>query len=254
MLLQNLQSELAELILTNDQHTSLVSLAQHIAIYQNNIIANLVNTLRDTYPLVTKMVGDDFFKIAAKEYITQYPSRSANLHDYGEYFGKFLAEYPPVHDLIYLTEIAEFEWACHIIYFAAEHAALDIRILDHLTSDQYEKLYFIMHPASQLMQCHYPILKIIDLCKGNTTEDIDISEGGINLLIIRRDLDICLVPLTASEFVFLTALQDGKTLSGALQETLAIDADFKLDEKLPGWIQHKTIIDCFVAEPLSYHY
>src|SRR3990167_10192357 len=93
----------------------------NLAIYRNNIFATLMHTLKATYPLTLVLLGKDFFAMAAREYIRQYPSRSGNLHDYGEYFGNFLATYQPVHELIYLAEVAEFEWAFHTIYHAPNH-------------------------------------------------------------------------------------------------------------------------------------
>lgn len=245
MSLQNLQAELAEIILSNDHTTDLVQPISHLRIYQNNIISSLVKTLKEIYPLINKLLGDDFFLITIKEYIKRYPAISSNLHDYGEYIGDFLAEYEPVKNLIYLAEVAQFEWACHGIYFATDHIGFDPVQLEKISPNDYEKLHFILHPASQIIKFHYPILRIIDLCKGEVDGTIDINEGGINLLIIRRHLDISLVPLTTSEYIFLTALHDNKSLAEALELTHQIDADFKLEEKLSEWIRDKTIVECF---------
>lgn len=121
MSLQNLQAELAEAILANDPATTIVLPVEHLRIYQNNIESNLVKTLKNTYPLITKLLGDDFFQTTACHYIAYYPSRSGNLHDYGEYFSDFLAEHPPVKHLCYLAEVALFEWSCHTLFVAADH-------------------------------------------------------------------------------------------------------------------------------------
>src|SRR3989338_5990145 len=101
MMLQNAQADFIEAMQALDEHTTLVSPAMNLAIYRNNIFATLMHTLKATYPLTLVLLGKDFFAMAAREYIRQYPSRSGNLHDYGEYFGNFLATYQPVHELIY---------------------------------------------------------------------------------------------------------------------------------------------------------
>lgn len=243
MSIQNLQAELAEAILDLDQNTDLIAPNKNLSIYKNNIHATLIQTLKSIYPLIVKLVGSDFFLVAAKEYIKQYPSRSGNLHDYGEYFSDFVTHYDPVKNLIYLSEVAEFEWICHQLFFAADHASFDINELEKLSPEEYDHIRFILHPASQLKKFHFPILRIIELCQGEIDDTIDIGEGSVNLLIIRRKLEISLVTLTNAEFSFLTAVQDGLSLAEALEITLKIDADFKLDEKLPGWIEDKTIVD-----------
>jgi len=246
MSLSNIQAEFAEIFFSDDEDTHLLQPAHNMIIYRNNVTTTLIRTLLDIYPMIARLVGEDFFHTAAKEYIQRYPSRSSNLHDYGEYFSDFLDEYPPVKNLIYLAQVAKFEWACHLLHFAADHEAFNLQLLENIPQDQYAHLHFVLHPASHIMQCHYPLLRIIDLCKNEIDGIIDITEAGINLLIIRRDFEIRLVPLTVAEFTFLEALRDNKTLSEALDAAIFHDSEFKLDEKLPAWIQDKTIVDCFI--------
>lgn len=244
MSLPNLQAELAEAILAQD-HTMHIMPARNIQIYRQSIESHLIQALKDTYPLITKLLGDDFFQITAKEYIKRYPSRSGNLHDFGEYFSDFIAEYPPVRNLIYLAEVAQFEWICHSIYFAADACLFDIHKLEHFSAESFGQLHFVLHPAAQLMKSHYPLLRIIDLCKGEIDDTLNLNEGGVNLLIIRRHLELALVSLSASEFAFLSALQDNQPLREALKMATHLDTDFQIHEKLSAWIKDKIIVDCY---------
>jgi len=243
MSLQNTLYEFAEMILSDNYSSDLIKPSRHLIIHKNNITAALVKALQETYPMVFKLIGEECFRMTAENYILQYPSTSSNMHDYGEYFSDFLAEYPPVHDLIYLPEVAEFEWICHALYFAAEQIPLDIQRLQSIPAGQLEKLHFALHPASRVIKFHYPILHIVDLCDGKTSESINLAEGGVNLLIIRRDLDIILVTLTSADYVFLNTLQDNHSLSIALKAAQRIEPEFNLQEKLLGWIKDKTLVD-----------
>lgn len=246
MQLSNLQAELADAILMADDTIDCAEPAAHIAIYHNNVMSTLINTLRTTFPLIEKLVGEDFFRITAKEYIKHYPSRHSNLNAYGNYFSDFLASYAPVHNLIYLAEVAQFEWLCHQVNIAPDHARFDLKKLSHIAPAHYHELHFILHPASHLQRFHYPMLDIIEICREDADITLDITKGGINLLMIRRDQDISLVPLTNAEFTFLEMLQDGKSVSEALNTALMLDAQFNLEEKLPAWIKDKTLIDCYL--------
>lgn len=242
MTLQNLQADFVELLLGDEDKAEWLQSSQNLFIYRNNIFNTLLNTLRECYPLVEKLVGESFFRTAARNYITTYPSLSSNLHDYGQYFSAFLTEYAPVKTLVYLPEVAKFEWLCHSLTFAPNHAPLDIKLLSNLTPEQQQNLRFTLHPASYVTQFHYPILDIIELCQGNIEEINNLSEAKTYLLIIRRHLDVSIAPLNLAEFLFLSALQENKTLSQALDMTMHADANFQLDEKLPLWISNKTII------------
>lgn len=172
---------------------------------------------------------------------------SGNLHEYGEYFADFLSEHSALESLVYLYEVAKFEWVCHGLHFAADHLPLNLEALAEIPPEEYDALHFILNPASHLMQFQYPILQIIDLCKGLTDDDIDLTAGGMNLLIIRRTDDIMLMPLSPADYVFLTQLHIGAALAQALQAATHVDSDFKLEAKLPGWIQDKTLVDCYVV-------
>lgn len=242
MTLQNLQAEFVELLLGDEDKAEWLHPSKNLFIYRNNIFNTLLSTLRECYPLVEKLVSESFFRTAARNYIATYPSLSSNLHDYGQYFSDFLTEYAPVKTLVYLPEVAKFEWLCHSLTFAPSHAPLDIQLLSNLTPEQQQNLRFILHPASYVTQFHYPILDIIELCQGNIEEINNLPEAKTYLLIIRRQLDVSIAPLSLAEFLFLSALQENKTLAQAVERAMHADANFQLDEKLPEWVKNKTIV------------
>ncbi len=243
MSLQNAQVEFAELILTNEQTTDLVQPPANLVVYHHSVLSNLTNALKSTYPLTVQLIGETAFEAAARDYIEQYPSCSGNLDEYGEYFSYFIANYPPAFHLVYLPEVASFEWTCHIIYRAADTAPLNQEQLTQVAEEDYPRLTFLLHPASSLMQFHYPILNIIDLCKGKIDQIDALETTLINLLLIRRHREIVLIPLETADYQFLHALQHGQQISCAAQAAIDVDADFKLDDKLGTWINNNTIVD-----------
>jgi hypothetical protein len=245
-MLQNLQVEFAESLLNEEQPITIISPARHLWIHRNNITANLLNVLFEAYPLICQLVGKDYFRQTAKQYIRQYPSCNSNLHDYGEYFSTFLARQVALTHLPYLEEVAQFEWVIHNIFFAADCVQLDMAALNKVSPQQYSKIHFTLNPACELLVFKFPILKIIDLCHGHLSENIDINDGGVNLLVIRQDDEIKLIPLPLNEFRFLKALQDNMSFEKALNIALAIDTTFHLEERLLYWIRNKTIVDFHV--------
>ncbi len=244
-MLQDLQLELAEAIFSGDLHNDYVKPAHRLAIYQQHVFSHLTTSLKETYPYVLKLVGADCFHLLAQAYIQQYPSGSGNLNEYGEYFSQFINDYAPLNDHDYLSEVAAFEWACHIIFFAADHIGFDKHKLETLSPENYHSLHFVLHPANKLMACRYPLLRIIDLCEGQNNDEVNLNAGGLYLLILRQQLDTMLIPLSSAEFAFLTALQQQQSLEEALEAAMTKDLHFKLEEKLPRWIQGKVIVDCY---------
>lgn len=246
MTLQSLQAEFAESLFADEPYCDDVQPQSNLLIYQNNLFASLTRALRNTYPLILKLVGDDFFPLAAKAYCKQYPSRSNSLDDYGAYFGTFLAEFGPTRSLIYLPEVAEFEWACHEASFAADHPPLAIETLQKVTPDLYENLHFTLHPMIRIMKCNFPILRIIELCKGEVDEEIDVDAGGDNLMISRKDNALSLTTLSDADCQFLSLIGENYSLKEALEAALTVDSEFRLDTKLPQWVQQGIIVDCYL--------
>lgn len=244
MNLQNLQADIAEAILTNDQNTDLIYPTENISIYQQNILSTLTHALKTAYPLIMKIIGDECFNVTAKKYIDSYPSLSGDLNEYGAYFSDFLATYENLHQLPYLAEVAKFEWTCHRIVLMGEHLPFDIKMLERIATDQYAQLHFNLSPACEIHCFQYPILRIIALCKNEIPGPIDLHEGGVNLLIYKRHFDVSLVSLSKGEFIFLTALQENKSLADSLELALEKDPLFKLNEKMPIWIKNRIIVDC----------
>lgn len=252
MLLQNVQADFVEALLSKENQPELpVEPAGNLSIHRNNIFSCLTETLQNTYPLIHTLLGGDFFQMTAKEYIRQYPSRSGNLHDYGEYFADFLSEYPPVHHLIYLAEVAEFEWTCHHIYLAPDHPSFDLDTLKQYTTSQYEQIRFVLNPAAYLRKFHFPILKIIDLCVSDPETTVDLNSETTNLLIIRKELDIALVSLPTEDFIFLEAISSNYTLKDALYITQLSYPSYNLEDKLPGFVQDKIIVDCYLSDEIE---
>ena len=50
-----------------------------LAVYANTVRINRQNALRATYPVVERLVGEDFFNYAAETFSRSYPSQSGNL-------------------------------------------------------------------------------------------------------------------------------------------------------------------------------
>jgi len=249
MLLENLQAELAEVILNNQAQFHGVYPEDNIYIYHNNIISNLIKVLKKTYQIIHILVGEDYFNNLAKKYIHAYPSRNSDLQQYGEYFSNFLSQLLLKKDLSYLKEIAAFEWICHIVLLAADVSSFKKEALTKFSFKHYEELNFTLHPACRVKAFCCPILSIIDLClHPNQTKEIVLNEQQVNLLIMRKNGQIVIHELKLSEFNFLLSLQQNNSLQAALNAANSYDPHFILEQQLTFWIQKNIIVDVGLHE------
>src|SRR3989449_9175917 len=57
--------------------------AERLRIYRNTCRSTLIEALRMTYPAVERLVGRDFFDMAAARYAGTHPPQSGYLNEYG---------------------------------------------------------------------------------------------------------------------------------------------------------------------------
>jgi hypothetical protein len=135
---------------------------ERLAIYRHNWRGNIVQALQLVYPVVARLVGDEFFAYCTRCFAAQQPSHSANLDDYGAEFPAFLRAFPAARTLAYLGDVAALELA--IDRLAASDDALQIRVDSNF-------------PILKIWQCHQPEWR------GDATVDLD---EGANSLLVRR--------------------------------------------------------------------
>ena len=97
-----------------------------VEVYRNNYRGNLHDTLAGAYPVMRQLVGEEFFRLLAKRFIEQHPSRSGNLHRYGGEMAEFLTHFENTQHLAYLPDMARLEWAYHRAYFADDASPFDL--------------------------------------------------------------------------------------------------------------------------------
>jgi len=254
-MLRDLQAEFAAAVF--DERTEMSArvragrfpAAQHLQVYRNNVVEGLTGALRAVYPVVEKLVGDGFFRYVAHEYLRAHRPRSGNLHDFGDAFENFLAGFAPAAELPYLPDVARLEWAWHQAFHAADAPAFDLARLGAVPAERHAALHFVLHPSARLLESDFPVVRIFEINQegygGDTS--VDLAEGGVRVLVIRRELTVYVEPLAAGEAELLTALAGQQPLGAAVEAALAAQPNFDLSGTLAGHLQRGTLVD-FLAE------
>jgi len=254
-MLRDLQTEFAAALL--DEHPQIGAhiragrfpAAQHFQVYRNNLVESLTGALRAVYPVVEQLVGAGFFRYTAHEYLSVHRPKSGNLHDFGDAFAGFLAGFEPAAELPYLPDVARLEWAWHRAFHAADAPAFDLARLGAVPAEQHETLRFTLHPSAHLLASDYPVVRIFEINQEGYNGDasVNLNEGGVQVLIIRRELTVTVEPLAAGEAGLLTALAVNQTLGAAVQAAHAAQPDFDLTATLTDHLRRGTLVNC-VAE------
>lgn len=210
------------------------SVTTAIEVYRNNYRGNLHDTLAGAYPVIEQLVGKDFFRLLARQYIAQHPSRSGNLHHYGAEMADFVAAFEPAQGLPYLPDVAALEWVCHRAWFADDAAVLDIIKLAQISPEQYSDLILHIHPAFHLVCSRYPIAAIWHAHQPGANRDfyIDLDSGSCKALVSRQDDVVRVSELAEADAAWLQAILSGIPLGEATAATLERHPEFDLQTML----------------------
>lgn len=227
--------------------------ARHLQVYRNNVFENLTGALKAVYPVVERLVGTGFFAYAADGYIRRHPPASGNLHDFGDSFAEFLSSFEPACELVYLPDVARLDWARHRTFHAAEHAPLAIERLAAVPPEQYQQLQFRLHPSAQLIASDYPILRIWQVNQPEYTGDIavNLADGGVHLLVVRRELEVVIEPLSAGDDALLRAFAAGQRFEDASAAALSAQPDYDLAAALRRHVASAVIIDFSITGDMT---
>ncbi|MFM9835841.1 MAG: DUF2063 domain-containing protein [Methylophilaceae bacterium] len=224
--------------------------ASRLEIYRHNVFHNYREALRATYPVVARLVGEQFFKFAADQYIRAYPSKSGDLNSYGADFVQFLETFSQAQSLPYLADVARLEWLVEEVFHAAEHAPLDIATFTRVAPDQYGDLKFQLHPACRLIKSKFPLAKIWQVNQPDWNDvvgvDLDISAGGEALLVYREQFMVAMRQLSLGEYTMLSTLAEDICFAGAYESAVNVQADFDVAEFLRTQLANATLVSFFV--------
>ncbi len=219
--------------------------ARRLGVYRSNVCANFLDSLHASFPAIWRLVGEDYFRQAAREYHRENPSRSGDLLHVGRGFPAFLAKRHRTDQYQYLADVARLEWLCEESLLAAEHAALDFERLRGVAPSAYGALRFDVHPALRLFESPFPALRIweANVASDAEPEPIDLGAGADCLAITRVELELAFHRLSRGEYSFLDSLRGGDDFSEAIEHAGACDDEFDAGAALRRFVAAQVIVD-----------
>jgi len=221
---------------------------QRLAIYRNNTRAGLTEALREVYQVVNRLVGDRFFNRLAAAYIDTHPPQSACLLEFGGRFADMIAGFRDAQALPYLADTARLEWYWHEAYHEADDNALEVSKLAQLDPALHERLAFKIHPSVRFIASDYPIARIWACNQAGdlSNQPIDLHEGACRLLIHRVGMDVEIASLNQAEYLFLSTLAAGLTLTQTVERVMTEQADFDVQASLQHCLLRGLLTDFFI--------
>jgi hypothetical protein len=215
--------------------------ARRFRIYRNNVAMGLILALSTRYPVVKRLVGDEFFAEMARSYARAEPPRSPILLSYGESFPDFISGFQPAQPIRYLGAVARIEWARGAAYHAADVSPMGAAAFAAIMPEQLGALRLTMHPSMSVVRSAFPIYSIWKVNQSRSPV-IPVAPWAPEAAVIARcGQSVSVKKLLPGQAVFLDALLAGEPFADAVIAASEDAADFDTAQGLTLLIRSELV-------------
>lgn len=190
--------------------------AARFAVYRNNVGVGLTRALERRYPVTLRLVGEDFFRAMAREYVALAPPTSPVMLAYGSQFPSFVATFPPAAGIAYLADVARLEDAMATAFHAADAECLAMAALMAIPPDELGDVRLVVHSAARLLSSPHPVGTIYARHSQETVAPVTAWRGE-TVLVTRPQMRCEMQVLPGAETGFAEALLAGEALGPAAE-------------------------------------
>lgn len=227
--------------------------ASRFAVYRNNVHSSLIDGLAAAYPVVRRLVGDEFFHAMAGLYVQAHPPTSPLICEYGSSLADFIQVFEPASSVPYLADIARLERLRVRAYHAADRQVLDQpSALKQLQgAEQLGHLRVQLHPSLATLNSHYAIVAI---WAAHQVEDAIATFNpryAQGALVLRQGMAVKVFAIDSGSVTFINSLKRGAGLEVAVANALENSDEFDLHQCLTLLISHDAITHLHLEQKVS---
>lgn len=205
-----------------------IPLCERLKVYRSNIVGGIAENLCKGFPLLEKLVGNEFLIDMVRRFVMAHPPESGCLNFYGRGFDEFIGNYAPARNLPYLPDMARLEIAMNDAYYAQDDHGMKAEELARIAPEALGDITLPLRDSVQLVRSDYALDALRDYCLLPVGEAPPINRPSC-LMVYRPKLEVVIVPLEQEEYILLESLNRVTVLGEAVEEALAVRPDFDLE-------------------------
>ncbi len=192
---------------------------QRLRIYANMYLWRLVDGLRNDFPKLAAVVGDDDFSALMSQYLSQHPSEHPDVGQVGRHLVSFLRQNRDPTRREDLADLAELEQARSEVFLEADRRPIDGSAISELGA-AFPQARLRLVPALQLRRFEYHVAPVWRSIDDEQAPPAPLAQPN-EVAIWRKEFAVYHVVLAAEEAEALR-----RALSGArLEQVCAAFAD-----------------------------
>jgi hypothetical protein len=217
-----------------------------LAIYTDMYAARLVDVLREDYPRVAHVLGDERFGAVVRAYLVAHPSRHPSVRWVGDRFAAFAASHTAAAAWPWLGDLARLEWARGEVFDAPDAPPLGLERLKAEPPARWGALPLEAIPALRTLSSAWPVHEAWAAAEAEVAAPA-LRPAPTTLRIWRHDFVVYHAAMGPVEEAALVALRAGGGF-GAVCETVtervpAASAPREAGALLLRWIEDGILAD-----------
>ena len=229
------QHQFKECILSNNDITpfsdNFSSDPARLNIYKNNVFHSLTEALSSQFPTVKKLVGEKFFNACCNKFIKSININQTAMIFIGEEFSDFLKNFEHTKHMIFLSEMANFEFKKQQVYLAKEEESINIEKVQKYNLESLQSSQVTFLKAMSIINSPLAVYDIWRNNQQNINEKINIDKSQ-NIVIFRKEHQIQFLEITPAQNFCISLWKSGHSIAEGLQNTLNKNGEFNPTEMI----------------------
>lgn len=185
-------------------------------VYRNNVMTSLIDAMEIGFPVIRTLLGEDYFRALAAEFVRNNPPNSPILAHYGEVLPSFIHHFTPLTNYPYLADIATLEIARRASCNASDMTPRAIEQLGTIEQDELMNVIPLPHPSLRILKSDWPIDEIWSANSDHSnTRQPNMALGQQYVLLVRPALEVQQYLLSEDAYCFACAI-DGVNSLGSI--------------------------------------
>lgn len=184
--------------------------AEQIDIYANMYFYRIRDSLKENFPAILKIIGENRFHNLITDYLIKYPPTHFSLRYAGQHLPCFIKRHPLARQYPYLSDLCQFEWLLLKAFDSADSPFITLEDLKTIPPEKWERLKLTLVPSSMMKRFDWPVDEIHQkTMKRQGTSSFKKTTKWIR--IGRKDMKVHYRGISSSEFKAFSALTKGKS-------------------------------------------
>ena len=190
-----------------------VDVATRLAVHTHGYPARVTESLREAFPATANILGEGSFAALAARYLAHIPAELRNLNDVGAALPAFLQSDGLRHDLPFLPDLAELEWAVTLCFHAKLETPFDASVCSGWGMEDWARARIEFQPGLALVRSPWPLRELRETRHSERSEiDVDLVDRPDRVLVRRQGYEVVVESIGDVEADAIERLRAGASL------------------------------------------